>query len=104
MATEPRIIVMERVEASEEYSKDWWEKNMPENAVWTPTVRYRKVGVKSFDIFNIIEIIDNKKECIIEFQNGKTIIVQGSFAVVYEAWIKAEEFYDDDEDDLILGL
>ena len=93
---------MERCEEVEGKGLDWWLENMPPGCKYTPTVRYRKVGVKSFDIFNIIEILDNKKECCIEFQNGKTIIVQGSFAKVYEAWIKAEDFDDEDDDHLIL--
>jgi len=102
---EPRVILMERVEEiSGDKDMKWWMENMPPTAKYTPTVRYRKVGARSLDIFNVIEIIGNKKECIIEFYNEKTIVVQGSFAVVYEAWIKAEEFDEDeyDEGDLIL--
>ena len=97
---EPRVILMERVEEiGGDKDAKWWAENMPATAKYTPTVKYRKVGARSLDIFNVIEIIGNNKECIVEFYNEKTIIVQGSFATVYEAWIEAEEF---DEDDLIL--
>lgn len=93
---EPKMIVLERTEKVGGYSKDHWESFMPSGSTAPTTVRYAKRGVKVLDIKSVIEIPKNKDECMILFYDGEEIIVKGSFATVYEQWVDAEDFEDED--------
>ena len=96
---EPRLIVLERTEKIAGYSREKWESFMPKGSKAPTEIGYVKRGIKVFDIKSVIEIPGNLNECTILFYDGEEIIVQGAFSKIYEDWIDAEEF---DEDDLIL--
>jgi hypothetical protein len=93
---EPRIILLERIEKEGGKSFDWWKENMPAGAKYEPDYQYRKRGLKYFDIKSVIQLANVKDECMILCYDGEEIIVQGTFAELYEKWIELGEFEDDE--------
>jgi hypothetical protein len=93
---EPRIIILERTETKGcDYSMDWWKTNMGD-APYPSGYQYRKRGLKYFDIKSVIQLANVKDECMILCYDGEEIIVQGTFAELYEKWIELGEFEDDE--------
>ena len=92
---EPRLILLERVEKDGDRDASWWKENVP-NGKYVPEYQYRKRGLKYFDIKSIIQLANVKDECMILCYDGEEIIVQGTFAELYEKWIELGEFEDDE--------
>jgi hypothetical protein len=76
---ENRIELYERYEKGGEYSREWWEDNMPDGSVYNPSYNYRRTNPRVDDIERIIEIVGDKQECVVKFYWGEQMYVKANF-------------------------
>jgi hypothetical protein len=79
-----RIEVYEKyaVQIAGEYSAEWWRENMPEGTPMPTTgtnYGYRRTMIIVDTIERPIEIPKNKKELLIRFWSGDTMIVKANY-------------------------
>lgn len=75
-----RIEIYEKYAKSSDYSYDWWRENMPHGTKPPATsYGYRRTMILVEQIERPIEIVNNKKECIIKFWDGSEMVIKSNY-------------------------
>lgn len=84
-----RVELLERYCKEGEYSREWWENNMPKGTSIPLAYSYRRTNVLFDTIERIIEIEGNTKECIVRFYGGEDMVVLANFdelCIAFNDW------------------